>query len=512
MNILIQTAEALDAHERVHGLFVRHEARERGIIHVHQQSTLPAAGQQCCRCAGHGIVQNLGGVYLTHSTAVIGNDRQEVDKLLHLLFGACAGVGVKAATIIGDLLQSAIQRKVKNIALLLHDLPVHFPRTLHTESSLEIGLRALQVAQHEDAGPGLHSDAGGQFAAGESDGLAAERVFHGFLHGGKGGKADARAGARAHVHGVIVIKHVLSLGQKILHGLAGGNAGKEPNSVGQDAQEPPVGEGHGGPLCAQLQLVHGGFQIGAANQIQPLLDVIFIEEFGVFAVPLRLEEHIQIELVELALFRNLADAVGDLVGHHDHTGQRGIGVVLANPVVLGTLLVGIGPVVNLLFDKLAGVEGPERRAGEIEIIAGRDGQPCFVAGIAGMYCIEVDVHVVFVRIHKELLCVICPGTKVVFVENDKIPVHGMNPFVMGLDAAGFAQAEEILEGTEANDGTVFIRLGILLVGAGFAGVLRPGDELPALKIHMGHQVFPPRTLDGGLEGENQNPLKAHALC
>src|SRR3546814_12513972 len=65
-----------------------------------------------------------------------------------------------------------------------------------------------------------------------------------------------------------------------------------------------------------------------------------------------------------------------LIGQQSHLRQRAIGIalvrMLGGEVGLGALLVGVGPVENLLLDELAGSERLERRAREIEIGARRD--------------------------------------------------------------------------------------------------------------------------------------------
>ncbi len=86
-----------------------------------------------------------------HFRPVIGEDREKADELFDLLFRACAHVGIQTAAIIRNLFQGAVQGKVKNIDLFLHDFAVDFPGALYAESGLEIGLRAFQIAQHEDS-------------------------------------------------------------------------------------------------------------------------------------------------------------------------------------------------------------------------------------------------------------------------------------------------------------------------------------------------------------------------
>ena len=72
-------------------------------------------------------------------------------------------------------------------------------------------------------------------------------------------------------------------------------------------------------MCAQLQFIDGRFQIGTANQIEPFLHIVLIDEMRIFAFALGGEENIQVKFVELALFGNLLDAVRNFIGQHDHS-------------------------------------------------------------------------------------------------------------------------------------------------------------------------------------------------
>ena len=69
-----------------------------------------------------------------------------------------------------------------------------------------------------------------------------------------------------------------------------------------------------------------------------------------------------------------------------------------------------------------------------------------------------------------------------------------------------------MERAEADDGPGFIRSLILLIVCQAAGDGRPGDELPALEIHVRHQVLTPCGLHRRFEGKNQHTLHAHFLC
>ena len=81
----------------------------------------------------------------------------------------------------------------------------------------------------------------------------------------------------------------------------------------------------------------------------------------------------------------------------------------------------------------------------------------------------------------------------VFIEDNKIPVASMDKLILRFDAAAFICPQKILEGTKYHDRTLFVRFGILFinVNAVVMGILI-GDKLPAFKIHMRYQIFPPR--------------------
>ena len=88
----------------------------------------------------------------------------------------------------------------------------------------------------------------------------------------------------------------------------------------------------------------------------------------------------------------------------------------------------------------------------------------------------------------------------ILVKNDQIPVGGVNPFVISLDAAGFAvDAEKILKGTETDDRPLFVGALVLGVESIRRVVGVTGDKLPALKIEMSQQILPPGGLNGGLK-------------
>ena len=162
---------------------------------------------------------------------------------------------VQTAAIIGDLPQSTVERKVEHIALFLDDLLLplvrgHFPRALHTECSLKIGLRAGEVPQHKDACPRLHRHAGGQLAAGKGNGLGLQRVAHGTLYWFQCGSTNASLRTGADIDSVVVIKGVFPVCQQVCHSEAGCHIGQEPQGMLKHIQQTGIRKGQGGLFCA----------------------------------------------------------------------------------------------------------------------------------------------------------------------------------------------------------------------------------------------------------------------
>ena len=133
----------------------------------------------------------------------------------------------------------------------------------------------------------------------------------------------------------------------------------------QDIQQTYIGIRHGGFLSTQFQIIHAGFQIRTPNQIQPLLHLIFIDKASLRTFAFGREKDIQVKLVELALYSDLTDTVRDAVSHHHHAGQCGIRIIVTFPMFLCPLFIRVCPVVNLILDKLTGIQRPKRRTGQI---------------------------------------------------------------------------------------------------------------------------------------------------
>ena len=96
--------------------------------------------------------------------------------------------------------------------------------------------------------------------------------------------------------------------------------------------------------------------------------------------------------------------------------ERSIGILFADPVFLGALFVGGGPVIDLLLDEFAGIESAERRAGKVKIIPRGDGEPRFVAGVVVIKALAL-VHGVLVLAVKELFGTVLPCAEMILVKN-----------------------------------------------------------------------------------------------
>ena len=276
--------------------------------------------------------------------------------------------------------------------------------------------------------------------------------------------------------------------------------------MGQRGEQVDVGVRHGRPLGPELEVVHGRLRGRASDEVEPLLHVLLVNEAGRCAAPLGREEHVEVELVELALTRDARDRVGHAVGHEHHARQRRIGVVRSLPAQLGLLLVRVGPVEDLVLDELPRGERPERRAREVEVEARLNGQPGLVEGVAADLRRRVVnvVEAVVVLPGEELLRGVAPGSEVVLVEDHEVPVLEVDPLVARLDAPGLSiHPQVVLERAKAHDGP---RRVALLVAVRVAR-----DELPPVKVDVTLEVGLPRVLDRGLEGQHEHATHVHPL-
>ena len=98
--------------------------------------------------------------------------------------------------------------------------------------------------------------------------------------------------------------------------------------------------------------------------------------------------------------------------------------MLSRPCFLGCLLVGVGPVIDLLLDELAGIKRTEGRAGEKQVVASGDGKIALVNLVASVDVTNSGVRhlggvaLVLILLLEELFGVIVPRAKVIFVEDD----------------------------------------------------------------------------------------------
>ena len=315
-----------------------------------------------------------------------------------------------------------------------------------------------------------------------------------------------------------MIKCVLLLHEQIVHSKTGGNIRQKPQRVRQNIQKARIGIRHWRtPILTELHIVYIGRQVGSANEIQPLLHLVFVNKPCVFPLALGGKENIQVKFIEFPLHGDLADAVGNAVGQHDHARQGQIRIARTYPSFLGALLVGISPVEDLIFDEFARIDGAERRTREKQVIACCNGQKGFIIGIARFFHaiffgIEIG-RLLFIRIFKEFLCVLTPRAEMILVKNHQIPIGGMDKFIFCLDTARLVGTEQILKRAKHHDGTGLVRHFILPIHIHVAHMcVLVGNKLPAVKIHMCHKILAPCRLNCGFEGQNKDSGKSHFLC
>jgi hypothetical protein len=320
---------------------------------------------------------------------------------------------------------------------------------------------------------------------------------------------------------VVVPEHVLLLREQVRHCLAGSNVGQEPERVLEVRQEPDIGvrEWRAGAHSHGVDL-RG--QVSAADEVEPLLNVGLVRELGVLADALCLEELVEVELVELALIRNGDQLVRHLVGEQAHLRERPVrvpGVRMRDGVLgLGALLVGVGPVEDLLLDELTGCQRLERRARQVQVGAGSDRQEVVLV-VAELVKLLVEGHEAVVVLGgqfllldllvltlEQLLGRLSPGTEVVLVEDHEVPVGGVDPLVLRLDEPGLpVSPEQVLERTEVDQRPSLVRLIRATPGS-------RGEVLPAVEVGVRLQVGLPGVLHGGLEGHHEDALRAEPLC
>ncbi len=183
--------------------------------------------------------------------------------------------------------------------------------------------------------------------------------------------------------------------------------------------------------------------------------------------------------------------------------------MLRRELRLRALLVGVGPVEDLLLDEAALLEHLERRTGEVEVGVRPDGHEgvllaaalleLFGEGALGIRELErllLLAHRVVLAL-EELLGRIPPRSEVVLVEDDEVPGELIEPLMVRLEVAGGVAAHEVLEGAEEDERMP--RVDGCRVAPG-----RARDVLPAIEVDMALEVGLPGVFDGRLEGDDEH--------
>ena len=179
-----------------------------------------------------------------------------------------------------------------------------------------------------------------------------------------------------------VSQGVLLLLQEIIHSFARCYIRQKPQRMRQNIQQSCVGIRHRRTLVlSELQVVDTGGKICTSHQIKPLLDLVFIYKMCFRTLAFCGEKYIEVKHVELSLLCDLADTFGYLIGHKNHSRQRKIGIAQTFPLMLGTLFVGVCPVIDLILDELAAVYCTERCTRQEQVMSRSYGEKALVVGI-----------------------------------------------------------------------------------------------------------------------------------
>ena len=112
-------------------------------------------------------------------------------------------------------------------------------------------------------------------------------------------------------------------------------------------------------------------RIRTTDDVEPLLHFVLVLELCVFACARCGKELVQVELVKLATTSDGQKLFGHLIGQQPHFGQCTVRIpctrMLLRKLLLRTLLIGIRPIEDLLFDELAAVESPEWRTRHVKV-------------------------------------------------------------------------------------------------------------------------------------------------
>src|SRR5574344_267503 len=130
--------------------------------------------------------------------------------------------------------------------------------------------------------------------------------------------------------------------------------------------------------------------------------------------------------------------------------------MLALPFLLGTLFVRVSPVIYLFFDEFARIDCSEGSTREVQISIGSKWHHILIVIVQSLTCCKL-LFVFILRI-IEFLGMIAPGTIVIFVQNDTVPVDSMSPFIFQFDTAYFVFAQKVLEGSKAHEWFILINI------------------------------------------------------
>ena len=104
-------------------------------------------------------------------------------------------------------------------------------------------------------------------------------------------------------------------------------------------------------------MLHRSGCICATNDIQPFLHIILVLKLCTLARARGLEKGVQVELIKLSGTRNRHKFVGHLVGEQPHLWHCAVRIPRTTfslcKLLLSTLLIGVGPIKDLLFDEFA---------------------------------------------------------------------------------------------------------------------------------------------------------------
>src|SRR5581483_960201 len=183
---------------------------------------------------------------------------------------------------------------------------------------------------------------------------------------------------------------------------------------------------------------------------------------------------------------------------------------------LGSLLVCVCPVEYLLFNELTRCQGLEWSARKVEVRSGCDRQELSL--LLRQHCEVFVNHPKALRVLQlfffacdglfftleEFFGCLPPGTKVVLVEDDQIPIHRVQPFILRLNVASGISTQQVLEGAKVDHWLLQINLRRV----GTSGLR---EVLPTVEVHVAFEISLPGILDCGLEGHDKDALRSELL-